>query len=74
MKITCRDHTFLIENLPHQSLQLAINEQLIPLQKIETAFVLSIDTLLDIFKKRIILLNSSMNPEHRSRSNIFRSH
>ena len=52
MKITCRDHTFLIENLPHQSLQLSINEQLIPLQKIETAFVLSIDTLLDIFKKK----------------------
>ncbi|WP_313351387.1 hypothetical protein [Exiguobacterium sp.] len=52
MKITCRDHTFFIENLPHQSLQLAINEQLIPLQKIETAFVLSIDTLLVIFKKK----------------------
>lgn len=52
MKITCRDHTFLIENLPQQTLYLAINEQHITVQQTETGFSLSIDTLLDIFRKK----------------------
>ena len=51
MKITCRDHTFLIENLPQQTLYLAINEQHIPVQQTETGFSLSVDALLSIFKK-----------------------
>jgi|GEM_PF-558953 len=52
MKITCQDHTFLIENLPQQTLFLAINEQPIPVQQTETGFSLSIDTLLDVLKKK----------------------
>ncbi len=52
MKITCRDHTFLIENLPQQTLYLAINEQHIPVQQTETGFSLSVDALLSIFRKK----------------------
>lgn len=52
MKITCSDHTFLIENLPQQTIYLAVNEQLIPVQQTETGFSLSVDTLVDIFRKK----------------------